>query len=368
MNKESLKNLLKELEGLENALPKNETLGMAERIIQDKYKDVTSKVKEDSSIQFLDAINTKLDKFKETFKLAPIIEAIEKIQSDFKQSQESVASEFQRSFEQSQLTRTELESLIKNTKDDLEGMTAKEMKALLVKIDSLDSLLSFQDSNSKNQGQTLKSIITDFETKIGKLTSDFKASSDSSLLKNTDSDNRFKASDSSIKRLEEELKKLRKDIFARLSNLGGGNANRNIAVGGNTSVLSRYTDINIKAGSNVTITYANNDVTKYLDLTFASTGGSVGGVTRSIATTTVSSTIGEVSGTDYVVIANAGVQLTLPTAVGNQNLYTIKNTGTSSVLVATTGGETIDDGPNALLSIQYTSIDLISDSINWKVT
>jgi len=78
--------------------------------------------------------------------------------------------------------------------------------------------------------------------------------------------------------------------------------NRNIAIGGNTSVLSQYTDINIKAGSNVTLTYSNNQTTKYLDLTIASSGGggSVGGTVRSINNISTSQTAGATAGTDYV--------------------------------------------------------------------
>lgn len=158
------------------------------------------------------------------------------------------------------------------------------------------------------------------------------------------------------------------EILSRVH--GGGNMNRNIAIGGNVSVLSRYTDINLKPGANVTITYVANNATKYTDVTIASTGGSgsVIGTTRSINNISTSQTAGNTSLTDYVYIVSAGVALTLPTAAGNTNLYTVKNTSTSSVLVATTGGETIDTSANAILATQYTSIDLISDGTNWEIT
>jgi predicted nucleic acid-binding Zn-ribbon protein len=174
---------------------------------------------------------------------------------------------------------------------------------------------------------------------------------------------------SSVEEIQDDIKRLR-ERFVSFASRGGGNANRNIAIGGNTSVLSKYTDINLKAGSNVTITYVNNNATKYTDVTIAATGGSgsVGGTVRSINTISTSQTAGATSGTDYVYICSAGVQLTLPTAASNTNLYTVKNTGSSSVLVATTGGETIDTSSNAVLPIQYTSLDLISDGTNWNVT
>lgn len=170
--------------------------------------------------------------------------------------------------------------------------------------------------------------------------------------------------------IEEKLKRFRTEILSRVSH-AGGNANRNIAIGGNTSVLSTYTDINLKAGSNVTITYSKNNTTKYTDITIASTGGggSVGGTVRSINNISTSQTAGATAGTDYVYICSAGLALTLPPAAANTNLYTVKNTSTSSVVILPDGADTIDDTSNAILSFKYTQIDTISDGIaNWNIT
>lgn len=168
--------------------------------------------------------------------------------------------------------------------------------------------------------------------------------------------------------LEEEIKKLRRDTMSAIASKGGGNMNRNILVGNNPSTLGRYTDLNILAGNNITLTYTNNDNLKTTNLTIAATGGAGSGITRNVATTIVSSVIGAVAATDYVIVAGAGVQITLPTAVGNSNLYTIKNKSSSSVLVVADGAETIDDAATALMQTQYTAIDLISDNANWHVT
>lgn len=370
-NKQRLKELLGKLEDLENALPKSETLSAIQSILNAKYKDVVEQVKRDSSLQFLDTINSKLEKFKKDFNLKDIIEEIQGIQDAFAQMQDSVTDQFNQSFEQSQSSRTELESLIKNTKDDLQGMTGKELKALLTKIEALDNQMSIQDSTSKYQGQTMAQVVSDFDQRLNKIglqiTDSAKSSADRSQVVDTAVSESTKLSTS----IKEELEKFKRDMLSRFSNIGGGNANRNIAVGGNTSVLSRYTDINIKAGSNVTITYANNDVTKYLDLTFASSGGggSVGGVVRSINRVSTSQTMGATAGTDYVYVATAGIALTLPTAVANTNLYTIKNVSASSVLVATTAAETIDTDANLILPLQYTSVDLINDGADdWSIT
>lgn len=168
-----------------------------------------------------------------------------------------------------------------------------------------------------------------------------------------------------IRELEEDLVRLRSAISYQT---GGGQANRNIAIGGNTSILGYYTDINLKPGSNVTFTVSPNTTTRYTDITIAATGGP-GGTTRVVSSIATSQTAGATAGTDYVYIASAGIALTLPTATANSNLYTIKNTGASSVLVAPDGSDTIDTQSNLILVTQYTSVDLVSDGVdNWNIT
>ena len=78
-------------------------------------------------------------------------------------------------------------------------------------------------------------------------------------------------------------------------------------------------------------------------------------------------TAGSAATTDYVYLVSGKTTITLPTAVGNTNRYTIKNVGTKTVTVATTGGQTIDGGNIAVISYQDPSIDLISNSLNWFI-
>lgn len=177
-----------------------------------------------------------------------------------------------------------------------------------------------------------------------------------------------------ISPIKEEVATLRTDLITKVNNLDnhGGNMNRNIAIGGNTSVLSRYTDINLKAGANTTITYAYNDQTKYTDVTIAASGGgggSVTGIIRSVNNIAVNTAAGGVAGTDYVYLCGATLNLTLPTSIGNSNLYTVKNTGSGTITVLPTGAETIEGAPNITMPVQYTSVDLISNnSGDWSIT
>lgn len=173
---------------------------------------------------------------------------------------------------------------------------------------------------------------------------------------------------SEIQVIVKEIEQWKRDILTRLGNIGGGNANRNIAIGGNSSVLSTYTDINLKAGSNVTITYTNNNTTKFTDITISASGSGGAGITREINSVAVDTNAGATADIDYVYLVSGVTTITLPTAVGNENLYTIKNVGGSLVTIATTGGQTIDLETSIQLPIQYTAVDLISDGSNWNVT
>ena len=95
-------------------------------------------------------------------------------------------------------------------------------------------------------------------------------------------------------------------------------------------------------------------------------GGGSAGITRSVVVTSGNVTAGATTLVDYVYIISAAHTVTLPTAVGNTNRYTLKNRHTSSVALAFTSGQTADGGgitlaPNA-------SVDLISDNTNWVIT
>lgn len=162
-----------------------------------------------------------------------------------------------------------------------------------------------------------------------------------------------------------ETEKNIKNLRERFSQLGGGSMNRKETFGG-TDYLTRYTDINWKAGTNVTFTVANNDQTKQVDITLSATGD--GGIVRSINSISTNTNAGGVAATDYVYLCTGTLTLTLPTAVASTNLYTVKNVGTGVVTVAFSGGQTGDGQATLVMPVQYTSIDLISDTANYNIT
>lgn len=90
-------------------------------------------------------------------------------------------------------------------------------------------------------------------------------------------------------------------------------------------------------------------------------------ISRVILSVSSPTTLGSASNTDYVYLVSGNTAVTLPTAVSNTNRYTIKNTGTGTVVVQTTSSQTIDASNSASLPVQYTSLDLISNGSNWNV-
>jgi len=90
-------------------------------------------------------------------------------------------------------------------------------------------------------------------------------------------------------------------------------------------------------------------------------------INRSVNSISSPASAGSTALTDYVYFVSGTTALTLPTAVGNTNLYTVKNTGAGTVTISTTSAQTIDGSSSASLPVANTSLDLISDGSNWRI-
>lgn len=117
-------------------------------------------------------------------------------------------------------------------------------------------------------------------------------------------------------------------------------------------------------GSGVTATRTGNTLNVAVS---SGGGGGGGGNTRVVDTVAVNTSAGSDAATDYFYIVTNGSTITLPTAVGNENLYNIKRTGSSAVTVATTGAETIDGSATISLNLTNECRQIISDGTNWVV-
>lgn len=348
MDKKKLKNLLETLRTGVEPLESTDELEAG-------VKALTSKLRKQMSAKTLEEVNSVLSDFQKKIDLKPIHKSLEDLKGStggmYKELSTNIEGRFgevSKRLENGLLRLQEEQTASKSNSRSISRLEGdfKGKSAIVDEVKSLSETTAVELSSIADE---LRGMIKDIDRK------------------HLETSLKGETSDKSLSELSDGLKKLRRDMLSMLSGIGGGNANRNIAVGGNTSVLSMYTDINLKPGSGITLTYSNNQTTKYTDITIASNGGS-SGITRQIDTTTVSSVVGSVAGIDYVTLVNAGAKITLPPASGNSNLYTIKNIGTSSVLIVASGAETFDGDATIIMPVRYTAVDLSSDLTNWHIT
>ncbi|MDB5165036.1 MAG: hypothetical protein JWL89_662 [Candidatus Saccharibacteria bacterium] len=111
------------------------------------------------------------------------------------------------------------------------------------------------------------------------------------------------------------------------------------------------------SGQNLTISGANGNQVAL----------PISGITRQVNVIATPTTADGTAKTDFVYFVSGTTTITLPTAVGNSNRYTIKNVGSNTVTIATTAAQTVDGSATATLPVPNSSVDIISDGSNWRV-
>jgi hypothetical protein len=97
--------------------------------------------------------------------------------------------------------------------------------------------------------------------------------------------------------------------------------------------------------------------------------GGGGGSGLQLVVTSVSSpiTASSTANREFIYLVSGTTTITLPTAVGNASIYSIKNVGVNTVTIATTSSQTIDGSLTAPLPVPNTSLTLISNNSNWSI-
>ncbi|MDB5162337.1 MAG: hypothetical protein JWM52_845 [Candidatus Saccharibacteria bacterium] len=93
-----------------------------------------------------------------------------------------------------------------------------------------------------------------------------------------------------------------------------------------------------------------------------------GSVSRLVTSISVDTTAGATASTDYTYFVTGTTIVTLPTAVGNKNIYKIANVGLAIVTVSTTSSQTINGSFSVTLPINNMSLDIVSNNANWTIT
>lgn len=93
---------------------------------------------------------------------------------------------------------------------------------------------------------------------------------------------------------------------------------------------------------------------------------SASGITRSVSSISSNTSAGSAAGTDYVYFVTGTTTITLPTAIGNTNRYSVVNFGSNTVTVATTSAQTINGSTTITIPVNM-SVDLISNNANWAI-
>lgn len=311
-----------------------------------KLKDaVTEKVQ----IQTLDDVNSQLDSFKKKLNLKPMLEALGNLETTLDLKIQGVTG-----------LLTEETTTLKKLLKERDAVSTDKIASLASNIDLLKSELTNLTTQKNTEVASLKIELDQLQ--------EFEKSTDVtfSQIQTTLEENDLE-SEVQFQTLTDSLEKFRKEFNNRLSNLGGGAMNRQVLFN-STDYLKKYTDINWKAGTNVTFTVVDNNATKKVDITVSATGGSGSGIVRSINSISSDTPAGSASTTDYVYICTSTLTVTLPDATTNTNLYTIKNVGTGVVTINTTSSQTIDGALTIVMPLQYTAVDLVSDTAGWNVT
>lgn len=109
------------------------------------------------------------------------------------------------------------------------------------------------------------------------------------------------------------------------------------------------------------------DITNYNLYLYQSSAWNLVGLDNVVVNISAPTTASNAINVNYTYLVTGATTLTLPTAVGNMNTYTVKNVGSNTVTLATTSSQTIDGSTTALLKVKYISLTLVSDGANWNI-
>lgn len=268
-NKNKIRELLARLDAYEGAsIP--DAPSLTEGLINEEISKLKEGLKNNPVLRSLEKMNQDLSKFRKDFDLRPITQMVREVSSFIEEREKVVVSN--------------LESKLSTLKEEIaRGSSTDKIKNVLEKL----SLLQEEVTEISKR----KVVMPDFNPQIQESERKLKAlisSLEESLVKDIKSTD--KSNSEKYKKIQEQVTEAINSIN-RLRNVvasqGGGSMNRQIKIGG-VDYLTRYTDINLIAGANVSIAVANSDTNKRVNVTISASGGA--GVTFETPVGTVNDT------------------------------------------------------------------------------
>lgn len=203
------------------------------------------------NIQTVDDVSRKLKQFQDKIDFTPLLVAIETIKS------------------QSNTQSKEIEAALSEKIKELVSLETKDMTAGVAVLENDIKNLSTALAESHLSTEKLVDGLYNEVRSILSVKSEMSAALEK-LSKDTSS-----YTDREVSKVEKTISELRASFLERIGNIGGGSMPHQTYIGG-VNPLTKYSDLNFKAGSNMSITYANNNTTRQVDITFTASGGGAG--------------------------------------------------------------------------------------------
>lgn len=321
-NKKKLKELLGKVNSLEqDSFPSVESKSLADEIINKEYYDTTQKIKESSTVKYLDAINVKLEDLKKGLDLGPIDGAINDLEEELNGLKTSSAEESQRISGDIENKLASLRQEISQAEQQRGQSDGQDKRGLSDRISILEAeveMLSAKKVEIPDFGSQIQQTEKNLRTVINTLKSEVEGKDKSQSLQ------------SQITDVQSSIKKAQKEVMDRISQIGGGSMNRQINV--KSSVMSqKFTDINFANGGGISWTATDDTVNKRVNIVASIISAGTGG--------------GSVVGTPAS--PDTGVQYNDGGTFGATSLFTYDKT-TNKLSVASSIGITNNGTVNAL--------------------
>lgn len=197
------------------------------------------------NIQTVSDVSRKLKQFQDKIDFQPLMAEVDKLRAIFSTEVASIETRLketsQKLIEANRLKDTKRANVLKKEVSDLEQTVATIQSEYLDKYALIDAHIEAFQETQDNVLEEMKSFSTKADLK------------------------------EALQGIKDTVDKNRRQLMDRL---GGGSMERQIKVGG-TNYFTKYRDLNIIAGSNISLTVVNDDANKNTKLTISASGGGV---------------------------------------------------------------------------------------------